>query len=116
MHIRLQISINMHTIKNKNKNKIKKYNFKTMEDRELVKYITIKEASRLLGVSALTLRNWDKKKKLLAYRHPINNYRVYREDELKNFLQTIEKHGKPKKIDIEVIEDDDIGQNDILEI
>ena len=88
-----------------------------MDDKELVKYITIKDASRLLGVSALTLRNWDKKKKLVAYRHPINNYRVYRQDEIENFLQTIGKHTKPKRINIEVIEEgDDLEQNDILEI
>ena len=76
-----------------------------MDDRELARFITIKGAAKLLGVSPLTLRNWDKKKKLIAYRHPINNYRVYRRDEIENFLQKIETHNKPKKIEIRVLED-----------
>ncbi len=76
-----------------------------MDDKELARFITIKGAAKLLGVSPLTLRNWDKKKKLIAYRHPINNYRVYRRDEIENFLQKIETHNKPKKIEIRVLED-----------
>ena len=39
------------------------------------KYYTIKQAAKILGVAPLTLRNWDKKGKLKAYRHPANNYR-----------------------------------------
>lgn len=77
-----------------------------MDDKEIVKFITIKQASGLLGVSPLTLRNWDKRKKLIAYRHPINNYRVYRMDEIENFLKKIENHNKPKKISIQVIEEE----------
>ena len=74
---------------------------------EITRFITIKDAAKMLGVSALTLRNWDKKKKLIAYRHPINNYRVYKFDELQGFLNKIENHNKPKKINIEVIEDNE---------
>jgi len=54
------------------------------------KYLNIKEAAKMLGVSALTLRNWDNKGKLVAYRHPINNYRVYRLDQLELFLRSLE--------------------------
>ena len=53
-------------------------------------YITIKEASKMMGVSPLTLRNWDKNGKLKAYRHPINNYRVYKKEEIEAVLQQIE--------------------------
>lgn len=60
------------------------------------KYITVKEAAKHLGVSPLTLRNWDKQGKLVAYRHPINNYRVYRLDQLELFLQSIESPGLRK--------------------
>jgi DNA (cytosine-5)-methyltransferase 1 len=67
------------------------------------KYYTIKQAAKLLGVTPLTLRNWDKKGKLKAYRHPINNYRVYRADQLELFLRKMaisrEKKNK-RKIDI----------------
>ncbi len=52
--------------------------------------LTIKEAAKMLGVSKLTLRNWDKSGKLLAYRHPISNYRVYKVDDLKNLLAQIQ--------------------------
>ncbi len=41
-------------------------------------FITIKDAASILGVSKLTLRNWDNAGKLKAYRHPFNNYRIYK--------------------------------------
>lgn len=37
----------------------------------------MKEAAALLGVSAATLRNWDRQGKLSARRHPVNKYRMY---------------------------------------
>ncbi len=54
------------------------------------KLLTIKEASSLLGVSALTLRNWDNNGKLEASRHPFNNYRVYRREAIEKLLTEIE--------------------------
>lgn len=53
-------------------------------------YITIKQASKILGVSTLTLRNWDKNGKLKAFRHPMNNYRVYKIEDLETVIQEIE--------------------------
>jgi len=53
-------------------------------------YMFINEAAEILGVTPLTLRNWDNQGKLVAYRHPINNRRVYRLDELQSFLRSIE--------------------------
>lgn len=53
-------------------------------------YITIKQASKILGVSPLTLRNWDKNGKLKAHRHPMNNYRVYKIEDLETVFQEIE--------------------------
>ena len=50
------------------------------------KLISIKEASQMLGVTPLTLRNWDKSGKLRAMRHPMNNYRVYKADEIEHLL------------------------------
>lgn len=67
------------------------------------KYYTIKQAARIIGVTPLTLRNWDKSGKLKPYRHPINNYRVYKPQELELFLRKMEisRTGKRKrKIDI----------------
>lgn len=53
-------------------------------------YLSIKQASTILGVSPLTLRNWDKNGKLKAHRHPMNNYRVYKTEDLEAVLQEIE--------------------------
>lgn len=67
------------------------------------KYYTIKQAAKILGVAPLTLRNWDKSGKLKAYRHPANNYRVYKPDQLELFLRRIEisrEKKKKRKIDI----------------
>jgi DNA (cytosine-5)-methyltransferase 1 len=58
------------------------------------KYLTIKEVAKILGVTPLTLRNWDKKGKLRALRNPINNYRVYKTEEIDLFLRKIESQGK----------------------
>jgi len=53
------------------------------------KYITIKDASKILGVSKITLRNWDKSGKLKAHRHPFNNYRVYKLDDIDKVIEMI---------------------------
>ena len=54
------------------------------------KYFTIKETAKIIGVTHLTLRNWDKNGKLKAYRNPINHYRVYKPEEIELFLRKIE--------------------------
>jgi len=59
-----------------------------MEEREV--YFSIKEAAEILGVSALTLRNWDKSGKFKAARHPMNNYRVYKLSALRKVIDDIE--------------------------
>ncbi|MEX0919374.1 MAG: MerR family DNA-binding transcriptional regulator [Parcubacteria group bacterium] len=59
-----------------------------MNEREI--YFSIKEASEILGVSTLTLRNWDKSGKFPAQRHPMNNYRVYKLSTLKKVIEDIE--------------------------
>ncbi len=53
-------------------------------------YLTVGEAAEALGVSRSTLRNWDKAGKLKPYRHPVNGYRLYKQDELKALLQEVE--------------------------
>jgi len=66
-------------------------------------YLTIKKAAKLLHVTPLTLRNWDKADKLKAYRHPLNKYRLYRLDQIELFLRQLEfsraKQAK-RKIDV----------------
>lgn len=70
-------------------------------------YISIRYAAKMLNVTPLTLRNWDKRGVLIAYRNPANNYRVYRRDQVEMFLRRIENTKNRKgarKIDITVLE------------
>ena len=67
------------------------------------KYYTIKQAAKILEVTPLTLRNWDKNGRLRAYRHPVNNYRVYKPQQLELFLRKMEisrERKNKRKIDI----------------
>lgn len=49
-------------------------------------FVTIKSAAEILGVSVETLRNWDKKGKLVAKRDK-NGYRIYKISELESFAK-----------------------------
>jgi DNA (cytosine-5)-methyltransferase 1 len=62
---------------------------------ETTKLISIKDASNLLGVTPLTLRNWDKNGKLKASRHPMNNYRVYKREDIERLIKEIGENTKP---------------------
>ena len=54
-------------------------------------YLRIAEAAELLGVSVNTLRNWGKAGKMVEHRHPINNYRLYKQSDLEELLEVAEK-------------------------
>ena len=54
------------------------------------KHITISQAAEKIGVSPETLRRWDKTGKFKSQRHPINNYRVYTSDQVRQFIHEIE--------------------------
>lgn len=66
-----------------------------------MEFLTIKQAAKLLGVSPLTLRNWDNSGKFTATRHPINNYRVYKKSEVDMLIDDMKTNQltirKPKK-------------------
>lgn len=53
--------------------------------------VTVKKAAETLGVSIQTLIRWDKKGKLKAVRHPMNNYRLYRLVDLQKIMEVIDK-------------------------
>lgn len=53
-------------------------------------YLTIIEAAKILGVSPMTLRRWDKNGKLKAARHPFNNYRLYNKRKIKKLHKKID--------------------------
>ena len=46
---------------------------------------SLSEVADALGTTKETLRRWDKAGKLVPIRHPINNYRVYKAKDLKQF-------------------------------
>jgi excisionase family DNA binding protein len=60
-------------------------------------FLTVKEASKMLGVTPLTLRNWDKSGKLTASRHPMSNYRIYIREEIERCVSEIASGGMPLK-------------------
>ncbi len=93
------------------------------------KFLTIQQAARILGVTELTLRNWDKAGKFLAARHPMNNYRIYPLDQVEalvakmgkkpiavasapvaiveaNNVMVVKSPPTPKKLSVQFIDDD----------
>lgn len=65
--------------------------------KKLNEYLSIKEAADILGVNPATLRSWEKAGKLKTYRNPINNYRMYKREDLEKFLNNINKQLKNNK-------------------
>ncbi len=47
------------------------------------------EAAEFCGVTAETLRNWDRSGKLVACRNPVTGYRYYRQQDLEKFLKKV---------------------------
>ena len=54
-------------------------------------YLKIKDAAKFIGVCPNTLRNWEKEKKLMSYKHPLNGYHIYKKEDLECLLNTITK-------------------------
>lgn len=52
-------------------------------------YMQIAEAAEYLGVCHNTLRNWGKSGRINEYRHPVNNYRLYRRQELDELFDSV---------------------------
>ena len=51
-------------------------------------YLTLAEASKLIGKSKETLRRWDREGKLSAVREPMSNYRFYRKTEVESVFSS----------------------------
>ena len=67
------------------------------------KYLFVQEVARLLGVTPLTIRNWDARGKLVAYRNPLNNYRMYKVEDVEAIIRRIEQsreNTRARKIDV----------------
>lgn len=70
---------------------------------ELDEYISLQEASSLLRVSCVTLRNWDKNGTFVAYRNPINNYRLYKISQIIKLINETEDSRKEKRFRLKVV-------------
>ena len=54
-------------------------------------YLRISEAADYLGVSPNTLRNWERAGKIMAHRHPVNRYRLFKREDLDVVLRQVER-------------------------
>jgi excisionase family DNA binding protein len=58
---------------------------------KLSDYLRISEAAEYLGVSPNTLRNWENAGKIVAHRHPMNSYRLFKKEELDALLNQVQQ-------------------------
>jgi excisionase family DNA binding protein len=56
---------------------------------KLSDFIRISEAAKYLGVSPNTLRNWVNAGKVVAIRHPVNDYRLFKKEHLDALLKKV---------------------------
>ena len=54
-------------------------------------YVLVREASEILGVSPNTVRAWGADGKVPEFRHPVNNYRLYKRADLERILKQLER-------------------------
>ena len=65
---------------------------------KLREFLRISEAADYLGVSPNTLRNWENAGKVVAVRHPVNGYRLFRRKDLDDLLKQAEAlSGEPSR-------------------
>jgi excisionase family DNA binding protein len=65
---------------------------------KLTEYMKIAEAACILGCSQTTLRAWADAGHVPACRNPANGYRLFRRDDLDDFLrQVAEMNSPPRK-------------------
>jgi MerR family copper efflux transcriptional regulator len=56
---------------------------------KLSDYLRISEAAKYLGVPPNTLRNWVNAGKVVAIRHPVNDYRLFKREDLEKLLKQV---------------------------
>jgi excisionase family DNA binding protein len=64
--------------------------------------LTVGEAAEYLGVSASTLRIWDRAGKVQAARHPVNGYRLYSKKDLDDLVSGIHRRQEAGSSTIQV--------------
>ncbi len=61
-------------------------------------YLRISEAAEYLGVAPNTLRNWERAGKIVTHRHPVNRYRLFRQQDLDSLLSQVERTARRDQI------------------
>ena len=64
---------------------------------KLSDFLRISEAAEYLGVSPNTLRNWVNAEKIVAVRHPVNDYRLFKREDLDALLKKVAAASKKTK-------------------
>jgi len=64
---------------------------------KLSEYVKVAEAAEILGVSQGTVRAWAEAGKIPMHKNPANGYRLFRREELEEFLEKIAKQAVPKQ-------------------
>jgi site-specific DNA-methyltransferase (adenine-specific) len=64
-------------------------------------FFSINEVAKLIGVNKETLRRWDKAGKFPSSRNPINNYRMYPESQVKQFVKDLRLEYNTEKHELE---------------
>ena len=59
--------------------------------KKLKDYLRISEAAEYLGVSPNTLRNWENAGKVVAVRHPVSGYRLFKRKDLDALLKLVKE-------------------------
>lgn len=59
---------------------------------KLNEYLTISEAAKFIGVSKNTLRTWERANKIKTLRNPMNQYRLYKKEDLEVLLKNISNY------------------------
>ena len=54
-------------------------------------YMTVKDAAEMLGIAPNTLRSWGATGAIVEYRHPVNNYRLYKRSDLEQLRRRLER-------------------------
>ena len=57
----------------------------------------VAEAADYVGVSSNTLRNWVNAEKIVAVRHPVNDYRLFKREDLDALLKKVAAASKKTK-------------------
>jgi DNA (cytosine-5)-methyltransferase 1 len=60
-------------------------------------FLRVKEAAALLDVAPNTVRAWGASGKIPEYRHPVNNYRLYKRADLEQVLAKLRRPVKVKR-------------------